>query len=428
MKRKVTRISEVQAALRRSRDYDYGTVFETGSGEFAVLWKDYPTVTVILPSELELDARENIMDPFSVARENVHHPAITESNLIFEGAPVFNWCKLALKQDGRIWLQLCDPQNATHMLIYGFRKVSGKPLGADDRGELHLCEYYNEDGARSTLILPVGYIRLSYQTGRADDYALRFVYGTDKDALHERFASRAKNLLTAAQAELGELRSEAEELAERFKRAKQFVANHIDDLNNLQGQRCELEYLAKSCTSEFLTPSEYEKYSRSIYTGINDGACNDAKMHGYGQSFDFSEQGVKEFSELMQKMQQELEDILKQRREEQGKKRYHENQNRAVVERIANAATDRHVRVLDCESNKVYAWHRRGNYRNIRIGFNASKVWIDTRSSFTSPHNLSDEDCCEAIIQELDEMIGQSREYFHKIYFWIHNLLHRSKK
>ena len=81
------RYLEVWSMLQESdKQYDYGEVFETGSGAFAVIWKDYPMVTVILPEEFELNEWGDLIDPFSVAREDDTHPLLTESNLRFEAS------------------------------------------------------------------------------------------------------------------------------------------------------------------------------------------------------------------------------------------------------------------------------------------------------------------------------------------------------
>ena len=421
MKKKVTCVEDAKLALHSSiyQNYDYEAVFEVGSGEFAVVWQSYPAITVILPSELELDAQGNFINPFSVARGRSSHPLITESNLEFSGGPVFNWCTLALERDDRIWLQLCDPQDATHILIYGFSKATSKSLGPDDDCSLSLPVFYKEAGnGKSTMVLPVGYIRLSYHRKYAEDSSMCFVYGADIKPLCEYYAERAKDFLTAAQTDLETQRSARKALANEIEKARDFSAKHSYELDELRRQSDCLASRANSYGPGVLTADQHQKYTSKIWVHPNNEACSDAKMHGYNQSFEFSEQGIKDLSNLIQRFHQEMDHVSEDR--------LRRERQQSIARRIAHAASDRHVRVFDSSSDVVYMKHKHGNYRNLYLSFNSDKVWIDAEGFASESYDLN-EDGYEAILRELDLAIQQSKDYVCKAYVWIQNLFHRSE-
>lgn len=274
------------------------------------------------------------------------------------------------------------------------------------------------------MVLHVGYVRLSYQTGSAEESTLHFVYGAERNTLQDHFANRAQEFLISSQQKLEQQRSNRKAYAEKIEQVQRFIAEHSDELDKLQIQRNVLVSKANSSTRA-LTISQHEMLTLEIRTNLDRSVVDGLKMYGYGQNFEFSEQGIKDLSELIQAKSRELDDIL-QRWHERQNEQDECNKRKIISRRIAHAAADRHVRVFDSNSDVVYMKHKHGNYRNLCLSFNSDKVWIDAEGFASESYDLNEEGY-EAILRELDLAIQQSKDYVCKAYVWIQNLFHRSE-
>lgn len=365
MKKKVTSIQEMQAVMGKN-----STVFETAKGGYAMHWGCHSPFILILPQELDTDEWGDMMSPLDFIRGNGSSPFITESNLVFKDEnPVFYWCILRDRTDKMgTYLYLCEPKDATHLLVLCTGGApEGRPLSADDSGSVRNdLEIYHEYGV-SCFLMPVGYIRLRYLDDKdVSHYSGGFL---KQEELEKYYRERAQKWQTEAQNELESQRTRIEHRVEEIQRAQQFREEHKAELEELQRQHKELYLKAIHAIPQ----KSYERdtyFASSDFSTRLDKQCG-TKMRGFQKTFDFSEQGLKDFFALIATRDAELEAKLQKKKDE--------DKHKAVKIGFIRAAIRRRICVKDPgETHTQY----RMNYR---------KIWVELKDDEATLFSLSEE-------------------------------------
>lgn len=369
MKKKVSFVRELQTAVGNSRQ-----VFEMAGGVYAMHWMQDTPFTIIFPEELDADEWGDIVNPLEVGRCGTESPLITESNFLYHPDDIFalNWCIVDQESDEVTYLRLCDPQDATHVFVgYAHSEVRCKALSAHDRGTCSDLQFFRDphDSSNIYFLMPVGYIRLSYENDGVTHYT-RGINGPEELAQYyqERSAAWRQN----AQEKLDAWRARKDQNAEIIRQAREFREAHLDELKALHAR---YDALLRA-SAEFAGTADLDfRQEATIICNTRLSTTID-KSHGWRMSlgnwkFDFSDQGMSELTERITKQVAKLE-TLKATQEE---RRNHSRIMREVHRDIVNS----HIRVIAKDGDHT---RRRINYQKIW-----AEVNLDTVTIYNYNHN-----------------------------------------
>lgn len=414
MKKKVSFVRELQVVIGTDRQ-----VFEMADGAYAMRWMPGSPFTIIFPEELDTNEWGELINPMEVGRCGVESPLITESNLLYNPMEDFclHWCIAERESDEVTYLRLCNPQDASHVFVeYTHGELKGKALSVHDLGVCSDLQFFHSqyDNNYICFLMPVGYIRLSYENDGVTYFA-RGVNGPEELAQH--YQERSATWRQKAQEKLDAWRTQIDQNAEAIRQAKEFKATHKDELGALDARYSaflrDAADFAETADLNFRQNITY--LSRITLSTIID------RSHGWKISlgrweFDFSEAGLGELTERIVKQISKLE-TMKAEQEDIRKRG-------AIMREVWRDITEIHVRIAT------------GNGDHTRYRVNFQKIWatvdIDTaticsynRYGVLEEKKFSLAEDRNQIFVHLRTVIAQSKEHWCKFRCTLEDVFNR---